>query len=205
MTTNSHDVLQFWFEGIDDSTPIDKSRNPFRKWFTKDKGFDEEVRRRFEADMESARLGQYQDWESAPNGRLALILLFDQFPRNTYRNTPKMFEYDLLALNLTKKFLTDHSDEKLNLIERVFVYMPLQHAEELSIQKESLRCFSSLVELSRKKNPGNTPYFENTLGYAQRHHDIIERFGRFPHRNAILNRPSTKEEAEFLAKPGSSF
>lgn len=208
----SADILQFWFEGIDDTTPIDKNKMPFKKWFTKDKGFDDELRRRFENDIAGARLGALSPKRDSPHlgtvplrGRLALILLFDQFTRNIYRNTPKMFECDTFALDITKNFLSDHSDEKLNLIERVFIYMPLQHAEEQSIQKESLKCFENLLALAREKYPQNISYYEYTFNFAKRHHDIIARFGRFPHRNKILNRPSTKEEAEFLSKPGSLF
>lgn len=199
------DILDFWFEGINDATPIDKRQRPFRKWFTKDAALDQEIRDRFEGDLNNARAGKYREWEQSPRSALALILLYDQFTRNMYRDTFKMYLADALAQELTLQLTSGQKERTLNLIERVFVYMPLMHAEDIQAQRLSVGYFAELVEESKKKNPGNTHYYSYSLDYANRHYAIIERFGRFPHRNAILGRTSTPEEIEFLKKSGSGF
>jgi len=192
------EILAYWFEGATDETPIDRNAFPFKKWFAKSPAIDSEIRKKFEVDLRRAEQGEYKSWELSPEGRLALILLFDQFSRNMYRDTPKMFATDPLALALSLSSITEALDRQLSLIEREFFYMPLMHSEQLEIQKLSLKCFQDLIAESRIKNQRNTAYYEYTGGFAQRHHDTIARFGRFPHRNIILNRPSTMEELEFL-------
>lgn len=196
-------ILQFWFEGIDDSTPIDKGKRPFSKWFRADKALDQEIRERFESVLNNALMGKYQDWEKSPQGSLALILLYDQFTRNMYRDTPRMYAGDASARELTLRLTLEQKERTLDFIERVFVYMPLMHAEDIQAQYLSVRHFAGLVEESKNKNPGNTHYYNYSLDYANRHRAIIERFGRFPHRNRTLGRASTPEEVEFLKKPGS--
>ncbi|MBI5149158.1 MAG: DUF924 domain-containing protein [Candidatus Omnitrophica bacterium] len=198
-------ILQFWFEGVDDSTPIDKSKRPFNKWFNAGKVLDQEIRERFESDLDSALIGEYKAWEESVTGALALILLYDQFTRNMYRDTPRIYTGDALARELTLRLTTGRKERTLDLIERTFIYMPLMHAEDLKSQKLSVQCFAGLVEESQKKNPDNTHYYRYSLDYANRHCAIVERFGRFPHRNKILGRTSTPEEIEFLKKPGSGF
>lgn len=199
------EVLNFWFEGADDQAAINKSASPFNKWFAKSEKFDGEIRSRFEEDFKKAQKGDYKSWEEPAAGRLALILFFDQFSRNMYRGTPEMFATDSPALSLTLRSFKDFRDMQLQLIERVFLYMPLMHAEDLTVQKQSVKSFQDLAEESRLKNPQNAFYYEYTLDYAKKHHDIIARFGRFPHRNAILKRASTPEEAKFLKTSGSGF
>ena len=199
------DILAFWFEGIDDSTPIDKGKRPFKKWFTKDAALDQEIRERFEDDLNNARAGKYRKWEQSPPGALALVLLYDQFTRNMYRDTPGMYRTDVLAHELTLQLTSGQKERTLSLIERVFVYMPLMHAEDIKSQHLSAQYFRELAEESRDKSPGNTHYYNYSLDYANRHRAIIERFGRFPRRNKILGRTSTPEEIEFLKKPGSGF
>lgn len=201
----AEEIRRFWFDGLDDSGMVDAKKPPASRWFRADRQFDDEIRRRFEQDLKKARAGRYKDWQASPAGALALILLFDQFPRNIYRNTPAMYEDDARALKIVLEGLKDKSDRKLPLIERVFFYMPLQHAEDLQIQELSVRCFETLVSDSRGISPQNTGYFEYNLVYARRHHEIIERFGRFPHRNRILGRAATPEESEFLKEKNSSF
>lgn len=198
-------ILQFWFGGVDDSTPIDKGQRPFSKWFRADKALDQEIRERFESDLNNALTGKYQDWEKSPQGSLALILLYDQFTRNMYRDTPKMYMADARAWKLALRLTSGQKEHTLYFVERVFVYMPLMHAEDVQAQRLSVRYFAELVEESKNKNPGNTHYYNYSLDYASRHRAIIERFGRFPHRNKILGRASTPEEIEFLKKPGSGF
>lgn len=198
-------ILQFWFEGVDDSTLIDKGKRPFSKWFRVDKGLDQEIRERFESDLNNALTGKYQDWEKSPQGSLALILLYDQFTRNMYRDTPGMYVGDAPARELTLRLTSGRKEHTLYFVERVFVYMPLMHAEDIQAQRLSAQYFRELAEESKDKNPGNTHYYNYSLDYANRHRAIIKRFGRFPHRNKILGRVSTSEEIEFLKKPGSNF
>ena len=199
------DILAFWFEGVDDSTPIDKGKRPFNKWFKAGKALDREIRERFEGDLNNAFAGKYKEWEQSPRGALAVVLLYDQLTRNMYRDTPGMYMADAPAQELALQLTSGKKERTLSLIERVFVYMPLMHAEDIRAQCLSVGYFTELVEESRKKNPGNTHYYSYSLDYANRHYVIIERFGRFPHRNKILGRTSTSEEIEFLKKPGSGF
>ena len=200
-----YDILQFWFEGVDDATPIEKNKRPFSKWFKGGQALDQEIRERFESDLDSAFIGEYQAWEGSAKGALALILLYDQFTRNMYRGTPRMYAADTLARKLTLQLTIEQKERTLTLIGRIFVYMPLMHAEDRESQRLSVERFMDLVEESKRKSPGNTHYYSYSLDYANRHRAVIERFGRFPHRNKILGRASTPEEIEFLKQPGSGF
>ncbi len=150
------DILAFWFEGVDDSTPIDKGKRPFNKWFKTSKALDQEIRERFEPDLDSALIGEYKKWEESTQGALTLILLYDQFPRNMYRATPRMYTGDTLARGLTLRLTMERKERALKLIEGTFIYMPLMHAEDLESQKLSVQCFAGLAEESKKKNPDNT-------------------------------------------------
>jgi len=199
------EILTFWFENVSDQTPISNSHPAVKKWFTKDLEFDCEIKTKFENDFIKAERGDYHDWETTPTGRLAVVILFDQFSRNMYRGTPKMFAADSLALRLSLKSIEDKRDQELQLIERLFLYMPLMHAEDLKVQKNSVEQFENLVKESQVKSSQNTGYYKFTLGYAQKYYDIIKRFGRFSHRNEILNRTSTKEELDFLTPAASRF
>lgn len=199
------DIIQFWFGGLTDDQAVDKKSPPAKLWFNGGKAFDEEIRLKFLKEYLRARAGEFKDWESTAQGRLALVVIFDQFSRNMFRGTPQAFEMDALALELTQRLMNDGQDQELMCIERVFLYMPFMHAESLPVQDEGIRAFESLVEDSKTKSPHNTSYFEYNLKYARQHRDIVARFGRFPHRNSILQRPSTVEETAFLGRPGSSF
>ena len=199
------EILNYWFQGMDGNAIIDKQALPVRRWFAKDKKIDEEIREQFEADIKKGRHGEYKDWEETITGRLALIILYDQFSRNIYRNTPQMFENDSLALELTLRTIQERRQGELPFIERMFLFMPLMHSEDLHIQRMSLECFESLIKGSREKSPANVSYYEYTFDFARRHYEIISRFGRFPHRNAILKRISTDEELAFFKQPGSDF
>ncbi len=194
-------ILQFWFHSLTDATPIDKKSPPASLWFNGGRKFDDEIRQKFEGVWRQAKGGGRKEWESSVQGRLALIILFDQFPRNMFRNTPQAFETDALALELTSRSIKEGTDKKLALIERVFLYMPFMHVEDLPAQEEGVRCFQNLVEESKTKAPHNMHYFEYNLSFARRHHDIIAQFGRFPHRNAILKREAILEESAFLTRP----
>ena len=157
---NAQDILDFWFEGVGDAVPVEKNANPFKKWFARNEKFDQQIRGRFEADLMKARRGDYKDWEAGPGGRLALILLFDQFSRNMYRGTPQMYAADAPALDLTLRSIKEKIDQRLALIERVFFYLPLEHAENLKMQQLCLQYFEDLVRESREKYPHNTAYYQ---------------------------------------------
>jgi uncharacterized protein (DUF924 family) len=149
------------------------------------------VRRRFLPLWEQAARGELDRWRSAPLASLALIVVLDQFPRNMFRGTARAFASDALALAAARSALERSFDRLLSREERTFVYLPFEHAEDLAAQRRSLALFRAL-------DPDD-------MEYARRHYEIIARFGRFPHRNAILGRESTPEEADFLKQPGSSF
>ncbi len=163
---------------------------------------DETIRRRFQAGVAKAANRELDVWASQPGGCLALILLTDQFPRNIHRGTPQAFACDALALAWSRDGIRQGFDQQLRPIERVFFYLPLEHAESLADQDESVRLFEKLTaEVDAK----DRPIFAGFLDFAVRHQRIIARFGRFPHRNQILGRVSTPEERIFLSEAGSSF
>ena len=170
-------------------------------WFGDD-GRDEEIRARFGALYERAAAGELDSWAAGPRGRLSLILLLDQFPRNMFRGTARAFATDSRALALTLTGMQSAADAALEPVERLFFYMPLQHAESRDAQDESVAaCRRLLAEAA----PDDKELCAGALRFAEEHRAIIERFGRYPHRNAILGRASTPEEIEFLKQPGSSF
>ncbi len=171
-------------------------------WWSKDPYTDAEIRRRFEPLVIAARSGDLDQWRHSGDGRLALILLADQFPRNIYRDTPAAFRFDALGRNLCAEGLATRTDRELRPIERVFFYLPLEHSEDLDDQN---RCVALFRELAEEVAADLKATFENFVDFALRHHVIIERFGRFPHRNSILGRQSTQEEIDFLAMPNSGF
>jgi len=161
-------------------------------WFEVDPAFDAEVARRFAADLEKAAAGAHDAMAAAPDGALALTILLDQFPRNIHRGTPSAFAYDGKALSVARRALDAGHDRALPAFQRGFLYLPFEHSEEIADQERSVDLFRA---------HGDATMFD----YAIRHRDVIARFGRFPHRNAILGRESTPEEADFLKQPGSSF
>ncbi|VAX36814.1 hypothetical protein MNBD_UNCLBAC01-1318 [hydrothermal vent metagenome] len=179
------DILNYWFEGVDDTVIIRKKDRPFCKWFFSNKRMDTEIKERFEINLKQATEGEYKDWEESMRGRLALILLFDQFSRNIYRHRSHMFAYDDLAVELSLRSIHENRDQELQFIERVFLYMPFMHAEDLEKQKISVKCFIRLVEDVKKLNVQNISYYEYHLSYAQKQQAIIVQHGRFLHRDAV--------------------
>lgn len=156
---------------------------------------DEQIRRAFTGLLERAAAGQLTSWADSPRRRLSLIILLDQFPRQIHRNTARAFANDTQALGLTLSGMQSAADAALNVVERIFFYMPLQHAELPEVQDESVAAFARL----RQEAPTElSATFEASLESAQRHRELIQRFGRFPHRNAILGRDSTAEESAWL-------
>lgn len=198
-------ILQFWFRGVTDETRINRGNEPYRSWFQKNDEFDRSIKEQFEDYIVAAEKGHLKNWEDTIEGRLALILLLDQFPRNIYRNTPEAFKRDPITYQLVSDTISKDLDKTTLCIYRVFIYMPLMHQEDLQVQELGVRKFEELITDSEQCCPKITHYFKYNLDFAKRHRDIIARFGRFPHRNKILERESTSKEIEFLTTPGSEF
>lgn len=186
------EVLEFWF-GTTDDADYGQQR---KIWFTKNPEFDQEVRSRFMQHYEQAAAGQLDEWKNSPLSCLALIILLDQFPRNMFRGQPQAFATDTLALTYAQYAVAQKFDQELLPLQRWFIYLPFEHSENLEHQHQC-------VELYQQWH--DDPNISEGLAYAIRHLKVIERFGRFPHRNKILGRETTLEEAEFLKQPGSSF
>lgn len=193
-------ILEFWF-GADPDDGIVAAEQT-KLWWGKDPTVDEEIRRRFERDLHAAANGRLNDWGVRPRDRLALILLTYQFPRNIFRGTANASVFDAKALVWSLDGIAAGLDLKLRPIERTFFYLPLEHSESLAHQNRSVELFSVLAQsiVEHQRAP-----FDEYLRFAERHREVIERFGRFPHRNEILGRESTAEEQAFLKEPGSSF
>lgn len=193
-------ILDYWLGNVESS--VVPSNKRYQIWFGKNQNTDDELRQLFGDDLGKAIAGAYDNWAESARGTLALIILFDQFSRNVYRGMPQAFDQDKLALDLCLYGIEKQFDHDISLIERVFFYMPLMHAEDLDAQTTSMRAFQILVELAL---PETRDVFENFLDYAIKHYEIIRRFGRYPHRNETLGRTSTEQEIEFLKGPDSSF
>ena len=198
-------IHSFWFGDLSDDRGLDMGSLEVKRWFGENEEIDREVRRRFTADYERAAKGECDAWAETPRGALALVILFDQLPRNMFRNTAKAFETDALAQQVSLTAIDAGVDESLSLIERMFLYMPLMHSESLPLQKRALRLYEKLVKLAKERCPNNTDFYVFTYGFERKHYVIVERFGRYPHRNAMLGRESTPAETDFLTQPGSSF
>ena len=169
------------------------------EWFRKDAEFDALIRERFGALIERALRGELLEWQQSSDAALARIVLLDQFTRNVFRDTPRAFAGDALALAAARRMVGAAQDHTLAPLRRAFAYLPFEHAEDLAAQNESVRLFTELAAAAP------APALADMLDYAHRHHAVIARFGRFPHRNAVLGRPSTPEEQVFLEQPGSRF
>jgi uncharacterized protein (DUF924 family) len=181
MTETPQTVLDFWFSEL---TP--------KQWFVKDEAIDRRIAGRF-TDLHLALSRKVPDvWRSTPEARLALVIVFDQFPRNIYRDSPLAFATDWLALREAKAAIASGADMAVSETQRIFFYMPFEHAEDLAEQDRAVQLCEAL---------GNETY----LDYAHRHRDVIAEFGRFPHRNPILRRDSTPAEEAYLSKPGAGF
>lgn len=183
-------VLNFWFGALGSA----EDGEVRAVWFKKDATFDAEISARFGAVLDESLASGMPTWHATPHGRLASIVLLDQFTRNSFRGEPKSFAGDALALPLALELLNETA---LTPLERWFALMPLEHAEDLGLQDRMLSEFEALAAIDDR--------ITGALDYARRHRDVIQRFGRFPHRNAILGRTSSNEELAFLAQPGSGF
>ena len=193
-------VLELWFPEKEFGAPQIDARMDL--WFSESEELDARLRLEFINDIKAASEQRLHHWGAEAQSRVALILLIDQFRRNIYRGTPKAFSHDKLALKLAVEGIVTKLDKQLSPVHRVFFYMPLQHAESLRVQKKSVQVFSSLAA-SVSETLKQT--FETFAQFAELHHDIIARFGRFPHRNSILGRPNTPEEASYLSDDAPGF
>ena len=174
-------VLHFWFVELEP-----------RDWWRKDPELDQRIASRFGALLETAAAGALVEWRTTPRGRLAEIIVLDQFSRNIHRGSAEAFANDALALRLAEEAVATGAALELPVEERRFFYMPYMHSESAAVHETAMRLFA-------------TPGLEKNLDFERRHKAVIDRFGRFPHRNALLGRESTAEEIEFLKQPGSSF
>lgn len=189
----ARDVLDCWF-----GAPGSATHGHDRKiWFKRDAAFDSMLRERFGALLEAAQRGELDGWADTPPGALALVIVLDQFPRNCHRGTADAFAGDAHALRIARQMVASGADQQLpDQLHRAFAYLPFEHDESMESQREALRLFKPF-----EAHPDCASYYHSAL----RHAAIIERFGRFPHRNVLLGRPSTEEERVFLRQPGSSF
>jgi uncharacterized protein (DUF924 family) len=187
MDALAQEILDFWFGD---------RKGARAEWFRKDPAFDATIRTRFGAAVEAALDGAFAEWTRAAPGALALVLLLDQFTRNVFRDTPRMFAGDVRALATAQAAVAAHLDRGLSPHERIFLYLPFEHAEDIAMQERAIELFEQL-----ERETGLTGQRE----WAEKHARVIRRFGRFPHRNATLGRESTPEEIAFLREPGSRF
>lgn len=181
MTVTATEVLNFWFKELTQ-----------QQWFKKDAEVDATIQKRFAATYEKAAAAELWVWRESSRGRLAEIIVLDQFARNLFRDSPRAFAADPLALALAQEAIAGEHDKQLPTLQRAFMYMPYMHSESLAIHEEAVRLFDQ-------------PGLEYNLEFEIKHKVIIEEFGRYPHRNAVLGRESSAAELEFLQQPGSSF
>ncbi len=198
--TDSESVLAFWFGPPGSAAEVAGRQG--KLWFGKSPDNDRAVAARFSATLAAATAGQLDRWANTPRGRLALVIVLDQFPHHIHRDRPQAFATDPQALALSLAALDAGEDRQLAPIERVFLYLPLEHAESIGMQEQSVSLYE---KLARAAAADERALFDDFLEYARRHRDVVARFGRFPHRNAILGRASTPDEIEFLKQPGSRF
>jgi uncharacterized protein (DUF924 family) len=198
--TRIEEILSFWFGEIDADGLATAQQT--KRWFRASAEIDKSIRERFESDLQKAIQRQLASWEQYPRGRLALIVLLDQFSRNIYRGTAQAFAQDELALSLCLQGIDIGHDLALRPIERTFYYLPLEHAESLEMQHKCVQHYEQLVA---SVPPAMVAKHQPSLAYAISHRAIIARFGRFPHRNKLLGRASTAAEREYLSQGGATF
>jgi uncharacterized protein (DUF924 family) len=198
-TVSAESVLDYWFG----SGPAVADEAAMKRWFAPDLEMDREIERRFAGTVAAAGRGELDAWRATARGTLALIISLDQFPRNLFRRSEAAFQYDPQALAACIEGIDAGLDRELALLERVFFLMPLQHAESLVVQQRSVAAFDDLVSSAPDKELRRM--LAGFADYAHQHHDIIRRFGRFPHRNRVLGRADTEAERAFLAEGGARF
>jgi len=194
------ELLQFWFGDDPDDAAVAAAKAEL--WWGHRQETDDLLQSRFGAAASAAAAGVLDHWAGSPRGRLALILLLDQLPRAIHRGTPKAFAQDAKARKVSEQGLESGAERLLRPIERLFVYLPFEHSEDMADQDRSVQLIRNL---GASVPEGQRKTFAGFVDYAVRHREVIARFGRFPHRNAILGRESTPEEKAFLEQPDSSF
>jgi uncharacterized protein (DUF924 family) len=197
---DAEEVLEFWFADAATSPQALERRN--KVWFSGGPRFDRACSDAFAATLAAAARGGLDHWKESPRGRLALILLLDQFSRNIHRGEAAAYSQDDRALAVCREGIERRHDEQLSLIERTFFYLPMEHAEDTQVQELSVQHFDALVDQAPEEL---RQHFEANAAYARQHQDIVARFGRFPHRNAVLGRDSTHEETTYLADHAPRF
>lgn len=193
-------VLDFWFGAPGSAAEVAARQRAL--WFAKSAANDRIVIERFAETLVAAGKGELAGWAATPRGRLALIVVLDQFPHHIHRDHGQSFAYDAQSLALAMEMIERGEDAHLTPIERVFVYLPLEHAESIEVQDLSVALYETLAN---EAVAAERQLFDGFLDYARKHRDVVVRFGRFPHRNELLGRPDTAEEIEFLKQPGSRF
>ena len=196
----SESIHDFWFGSHPNDAVVAQQQSSL--WWCKNPDNDQEIRMRFATAVDAAGRHQFDNWTKSASKLIALIILTDQFPRSIYRNTPRAFELDSLARGWCLAGLEQGMDRLLRPIERMFFYLPLEHSETAADQELSVQLYTRLFQ---EVPVDQVDLFRGYLTFALRHRRIIARFGRFPHRNSILGRPSTPEELAFLQEAGSSF
>ncbi len=193
-------ILDFWFGNPAEYTLVSPER--MKLWFAGSEETNKTICQQFKQDTELACEGKLDDWEKENDSLIALLILLDQFSRNIYRNTKKAFASDAKALAISQSAIESSRDFQLAPLQRVFLYLPLEHSENLNMQNLSV---DKYIELANSVSEEHKPTYRGFVDYANQHQQIIARFGRFPHRNSILGRESSAEELAFLQQPGSSF
>jgi uncharacterized protein (DUF924 family) len=193
-------VLDFWFGAPGSAAEVGARQRSL--WFAKSAANDQLVVERFAETLVAASAGRLDHWANTPRGGLALIVVLDQFPHHVHRGRGQSFAYDARSLALALEMIQRGEDARVTPIERVFVYLPLEHAESIEMQDRSVALYEKLAHEAAAAERG---LFDGFLDYARKHRDVVARFGRFPHRNELIGRPSTPEEIEFLKQPGSRF
>ncbi|MFI8480390.1 DUF924 family protein [Pseudomonas sp. NPDC078700] len=193
-------LLEWWFGPSVQAAEAANART--KLWFGKRDSQDAEARERFGDWVEQALAGQLLEWQEQPEGWLALILLLDQLPRMIFRDDPRGFSGDALAQQYVQTGIAQGKDQQLAPIQRVFIYLVLEHSEDLRLQDQAVAAFT---ELLNQASASEQSLFADYLDYAERHQRVIARFQRFPHRNKVLSRPSSDQELLFLQEPGSRF
>jgi len=193
-------VLAFWFGAAPGGSAESDERS--QRWFTYDPDFDAEILRRFGHLPEQAAAGNLDGWMDAPESALARVIVLDQFPRNLYRNDSRAFAFDGLALAGSQAAVERGFDVRMHPLHAALMYLPFEHAEDLAMQRRAVALFTALQS---RAPAGCEAQFASYADYARRHHDVITRFGRFPHRNALLGRPSSPDELLYLEQGGERF
>lgn len=194
------DVLRFWFGELDAQGMASEAIS--RRWWTRDDAFDLRVRGEFGETFQAAMDGRHEAWRDEPRSLLAYVIVLDQFSRNMFRNDPRAFSADPRALEAARVGVDAGLDRMLVGVARMFLYMPFEHSEDLRMQDRSVALFTAFRDESTGPLREQLDYFRT---FAIRHRDVVARWGRFPHRNAVLGRTTSEEEREFLSQPGSSF